>query len=362
MPSQTSPLPRRPSPPPTPSFPPFAAPSVGQRLLSFFPSFSQRTPASSKSPLSPSLLSPATPPRVGPGAGSSPPAPQTAELAAAVRRFQEEQQRTKKEKEQLQQLREEQRLAELQRAKKVEEEERQRAERQRRQSEEQQRQMLHRSPPRPATPSAPPPTLPSASSSPSSAVNGAAQPSPSVSPPPSSRERGASNALGGLREALRRAAATSRAAAVFLLRLLGLLGLLLLLLVLSQQPLVQRLLGWDHPTLFCPTSPSEGRQGESATGAVACTPCPPNGFCDDGGVLHCERTYIRQGELCVKDSDFLRGAMAYRTRAMDRLQQQAGLFECQQADTRRSPTHTQHRLLTPLDQPLRVNSCAADVC
>jgi hypothetical protein len=136
-----------------------------------------------------------------------------------------------------------------------------------------------------------------------------------------------------------------RSVASFILRLLLLLLSLVALLSIAQHPSVLRLLGWDHPTVFCPSAPSSSTPPTSSPSSPACIPCPANGLCDASGHLLCDPTYFRQGDQCVKDSAFLKGAVRLKGQALQRLQQHAGRFECGQEEQRGYDrhSHAKHR-------------------
>ena len=155
------------------------------------------------------------------------------------------------------------------------------------------------------------------------------------------RERDELGALKAPIGSVARLSAACRRVAAFLLRMLSVMTLLLLALMALQTSPVRRLLGLERDTLFCPSAslPSsvDGMyHGELVRfdGKAQCTACPANGWCDAYGRLQCDRTYVRQNNLCVKDGAWMHRALYLKDQAMALLREQTGRYECREADRR----------------------------
>ena len=178
--------------------------------------------------------------------------------------------------------------------------------------------------------------------------------SPSSLPSPSSADQTvgpipAPDGPAGLRQRL---AAAWHSLLSFLFRLAAVLSVLLLLLLALQQPTVRHWLRLDHPTVFCPSESSTALQLPGGGDALPCTPCPAHGFCDDDGGLRCDRLYLRQGDVCMRDSAHMRKAAEFKRGFVQQLQTQKGQFECQHSDRKESATlHCNTRPLRPLSLP-----------
>ncbi len=138
-----------------------------------------------------------------------------------------------------------------------------------------------------------------------------------------------------------RLSSSCRRATTFVLRLLAVMTALLLLLVALQSWPVRRLLGLERDTTFCPSVGGPSSLDRSYEGALvrvdsraSCTPCPAHGWCDELGHLQCERAYVRQGSLCVKDTAWMHRALDLKAQALTLLRDQLGRYECGQSEQR----------------------------
>ena len=276
------------------------ASSLLHRLAPYLTSFFETPPASSAGGLPPSS------PRRQRAAASSSPSSPTRQQAGASINFEAELQRVRQELE-----------AERQRrmqAQQLLEQEREQHRRQQQQQQPQQRRET--TPQKPMQPLLQPPQPPQPP-----------QPRPS---PAIARQR-----LADVRRpAIGRCArlvSNCRAAAVFSLRLMLLLSLLLAAAFIAQQrPALLRALGWEEQqTVFCPSAGGAPSSALVTAGSLPpCTPCPAHGVCDAGGRLQCDSGFIAQALHCVKDTELLRGALRFRQRAVQQLQEQRGRADC----------------------------------
>ena len=173
-------------------------------------------------------------------------------------------------------------------------------------------------------------------------VNGVAPPMRAAAK--ASREWPEKDELGAMKAPtgfLSRLSASCRRATSFVLRLLAVMMALLLALMALQTSPARRLLGLQQDTLFCPSTSLPSAVDGVYHGALVrldgkadCTACPANGWCDEYGHLQCDRTYVRQNNLCVKDGAWMHRALYFKEQAMTLLQDQLGRFECGQAEQR----------------------------